>query len=555
MSDPKRNAAIWYASDAYKPEKHGLNGRRMAGQSFLRGFFEHADVDEFVSYTLGPKGHKEFAELAVANRVVKPLRATHFNAPHRLDPVNTVYYGAANFAEECWRRHTKGDAAFSLCGITHTTATKAVMQGLIDLRTSPQREWDGVICTSKAVHASQMAHLEMVDDYLAQRFGKAPPRPQMPVIPLGIHCDDFAHVPEARESLRSRMGWGEKDVVVMTLSRLIPYGKFDPFPLYLALARAQEELASEGIKLHFVACGIYADDHSKTVFEQGARDLMSEVSFTHLDGKDPVLRREALSGGDIFTFPIDNIQETFGLAPIEAMAAGLPVVVSDWDGMKDTITPEVGFRIPTRTVPGDHAKLEAWLFNLSALGYAQYGNNTSALTEIDLPEMTRAFVTLARDPDLRKRMGAAGVRRAREVYDWAQVIPLMQDFWAELEAIRAAHVRAHGNPVPAVNPAAPSPFALFESYPTEQLTQGPGPCVIREGAGDVATMFKQRRYDKMRPPFEQPAPMQNVLDAVASRGADGADISEIAKAVGYNPVSVNRMFTWLLKYGFLERRG
>lgn len=38
MPDPKRNAAIYYLEDGFNPQK-GLNGRRMAGQSFLKGFF------------------------------------------------------------------------------------------------------------------------------------------------------------------------------------------------------------------------------------------------------------------------------------------------------------------------------------------------------------------------------------------------------------------------------------------------------------------------------------------------------------------------------------
>ena len=34
--------------------------------------------------------------------------------------------------------------------------------------------------------------------------------------------------------------------------------------------------------------------------------------------------------------------------PVEAMASGLPVIVSDWDGYKETVRDGVdGFRIPT----------------------------------------------------------------------------------------------------------------------------------------------------------------------------------------------------------------
>ena len=45
---------------------------------------------------------------------------------------------------------------------------------------------------------------------------------------------------------------------------------------------------------------------------------------------------------------VDNPQETFGLAPVEAMAAGVPVVVSDWDGYRYTVSDGVeGFLIPT----------------------------------------------------------------------------------------------------------------------------------------------------------------------------------------------------------------
>ena len=43
-----RNAAIWYAQDGFDPAAKGINGRRVAGASFLTGFLRHAAVDEFV---------------------------------------------------------------------------------------------------------------------------------------------------------------------------------------------------------------------------------------------------------------------------------------------------------------------------------------------------------------------------------------------------------------------------------------------------------------------------------------------------------------------------
>ena len=56
-----------------------------------------------------------------------------------------------------------------------------------------------------------------------------------------------------------------------------------------------------------------------------------------MDGRVPGVSQTAYAAADIFVSLSDNIQETFGLTPVEAMAAGLPVVASDWDGYRETI--------------------------------------------------------------------------------------------------------------------------------------------------------------------------------------------------------------------------
>ena len=553
MTDPARNAVIYYADDAYSPESKGLNGRRVAGASFLKGFFRHAEVEEFVSLSQGTNGAKSFAKLyAASTQRDVPHRPVFMAEPLRMDPLGTLYYPSPNFAGEAWKRQRFGMGSYAICGVTHTTATQSVMQGFLDLRAAPQAPCDAIICTSKAVHAATLRNIELADDHLLDRFGSLPPKPLLPVIPLGINCDDFAHDPKARKRLRERMNWGNDDIVVATLSRLLPYGKFDPGPLFIALERAQARLP-KGKKLHFVACGIYGDTHSQTVFESCAKAFMPAVSYLHLDGADATARIETLSGADIFTFPIDNIQETFGLAPIEAMAAGLPVVTSDWDGMRDTVTEDVGIRIPTLTVGPDHTAPEAWRYHHGGLSYQQYGNNLSAMTEIDLAALTDAIVALALDEGKRQAMGKAGQKRAREIYDWAQIVPQMQDLWAEQAAIRSAHAdKLPKSPVP--TPMAPSPTDLFESYPSRIADQGVCHAVAIGDEATLEAVLTARRYDKIGGMFERPDTLKRILRVILAAGEQGTDARAVARTLNMNILTVERSWVFFLKYGLIERR-
>ena len=554
MSTPKHNAAIWYASDGYDPDNKGINGRRVAGASFLKGFAAHGRVEEFVSLSENQRGAKAFEAQMRALGVSQPIRGASFFNARKIAPVDVLYYPAPNYASELWRRQSLGSTAYSICGITHTTATTAVMQGAVDLRLAPQMPWDAVICTSKAVLASQEAQQDMVDEYLRTRFGNTPPRPVMPVIPLGITPKDYSHDPEARTRLRNRMSLGKKDIVISTLSRLTPFGKFDPFPLFMAMEDASQKLP-KGLKLHFVACGIYTDEYSRKIFEDGAAKLMPNVSFTHLDGASAEARIEALSGADIFTFPIDNIQETFGLAPLEAMAAGLPQITTDWDGMRDTVSEDVGIRVPTRSLPAGHGAIDAWGYLTKRLSYAQYSNNISAMTEVDLPALTEAIVTLASDPIKRKAMGAAGLKRVKEQFSWKVIIPQYQDLWGELSSIRAHAETGVTTPHLHPNPTAPSPMRLFQSYPSALLPKGIAACVATGRTPELEEMFSLRQYDRLKQPFEKPTTLRRVLDCITEAGARGAVATDVAKTLSFNPMTVERCYAWLLKYGYIARVG
>ena len=87
-------------------------------------------------------------------------------------------------------------------------------------------------------------------------------------------------------------------------------------------------------------------------FFAGLKQYAPRIQPQWVDGKNFSHYNEAWAASDLFVSLSDNLQETFGITPVEAMAAGLPVVVSDWDGYKDTVVEGVtGYRVPTWMPP------------------------------------------------------------------------------------------------------------------------------------------------------------------------------------------------------------
>lgn len=554
MTRPQ-NAAIWYAQDGFDPATKGINGRRVAGESFLKGYLRHADVDEFVILSKNPDDVAPVRALAETLRPGVPVRAASLMRPTSIAPVETVFYPSPNYATEAWRRIPYGNGAYALSGITHTTSTQAVMEGWMSLRVAPVEDWDAVICTSKAVQTSVSYQLDLIDAHLKRQLNaQLRARPMLPVIPLGIHCDDFTPDPAAGKALRERLGAAEGDVIFTTIARLTPHEKFDPLPIYLAMQAAQKKLPA-GQKLHIAFCGLFREDYSRKVFTEGAKRLMPDVGFALLDGASAVERKQALSGSDVFMFLIDNIQETFGLAPIEGMAAGLPCLVSDWDGMKDTVTPDVGFRITSRSLPPAHLAQEALRYQGGYDSYVQYCSLTSAMTEIDMGELTARILDLAQNPGLRRKMGTAGQVRARSTYDWAQIVPAMQALWDEQAARRRAGAARAVRYGADSLPMSPSPTALFAGYPTEKAGFSGLRLIARDLTGRIgpAEMLELRDYDGIKRVFAPKAQILAVFQAIEGAGAQGAEVLALSKGLNVPVHIIERITMWLLKYDFIRR--
>ena len=105
-----------------------------------------------------------------------------------------------------------------------------------------------------------------------------------------------------------------------------------------ALGRAARSLPR---RLHLISRrGLVAAPTEEAIWREQAAAFCPEVRLHLLNGRDEAVRREIRSAADMFTLLADNVQESFGLAPVEAMAAGLPVIATDWDGFRDTVRSE-----------------------------------------------------------------------------------------------------------------------------------------------------------------------------------------------------------------------
>lgn len=549
-------AAIYFHPEAYTTSGPKLMGRNAAGESFLRGFFAHSKAQEFWAQVQEPAHAQAFAAVVRAAGRSQPVKAVDKNSLAALAQPGVVYYPGPGIGEHAWRRAGFGHSAWSLCGITHTTSSSVAMDALADLLTAPVQPWDAVICTSTAVKDNVTRLLQAQADYLVARLGvQKLVLPQLPVIPLGIHTRDFAYTAAQKAAARAATGADGHTLVVLFMGRLSFHAKAHPLVMYQALEQAAAALPT-GQKGVLVECGWHANDFIAKAYADAALAACPSVRVVTLDGRKAEDRQTAWASADVFCSLSDNIQETFGIVPIEAMAAGLPVVVSDWDGYKETVRDGIdGFRVPT-LMPGAGLGSDLALRHALEIDtYDMYCGHTCSLVAVDVEATAQAFARLFASPELRRQIGDAGRQRAREVYDWAAIIPQYEALWAQLTELRKAQA-APLKPLPQPWPAHMDPFHAFASYPTQTLT---AQTVLRlvDADADIQTAVKRVtgyrqlamvNFAEVVLPSE--AEVQAVLDAATSGPKAAAELIQAIPAE--RQAFVFRTLVWLVKLGILK---
>jgi starch synthase len=556
MAQPTSDAVIRFEPDGFDLNGPRLMGRQSAGHGFLRAAVEGRGEGPVYGYTAHPQSAAMFKRMvrtfdAAADPTWIPGEKMAEIGPRR----GVLYLADPTLPHHARLRQRVGPARHSLCGVTHTLATAGTLQGVADLLSGAIMPWDALICTSTGALETVLQVLAAEADFLRWRFG-AQTRlrfPQLPVIPLGVHCADFTFTLDDKAAARQALGLADDETAALYVGRLLFAGKAHPFPMFVALQAAAERT---GKKLVLVLCGRAPNEQLGAAYLAGAATYAPDVRVISVDSRGDEDRRNAWAAGDIFVSLADGIQETFGLTPVEAMAAGLPAVVTDWNGYKDTVRDEIdGFRIttwaPEPSVSGAAYSLRQ---EINILNYDSYCWAVAATTSVDLKQLADRLAALVEQPDLRRRMAQAGQIRAREIFDWAHVFRQHQALWGELNARRIAAASnpdeaAWVNATPKVPAARLDPFQSFGHYPTHQI--GPR-TVVALLPGATLEIYHQRSLDDIFPRVGAPAVVADpIWEILANGDSTVGALSAAAKlSVGWGMTVIGAM----AKMGLVELR-
>lgn len=545
------NAVLYLNPEAFDTSSKTLMGRHAAGESFLRGYLRHADVEAYHFWNVADRPPKDLqAFVNLVEPIRKPTTMIHSHNRTALGTVGVVNFAAPRLALESWARRPLGDSAYAICGITHTTASDQVMDMIGNMLIAPVKPWDALICTSRAVRAAVETQFEATAAYLADVHGATHvPRPRLETIPLGVNVSDFITTPAQKAEWRQKLAIPDDTVVCLYVGRFSPAGKMNPIPMGLALERAA---ALSGKKIAWVVAGWAGSDIATENYHKASREACPSIQYIPLDGRLPDVRFSIWAVGDFFLSLSDNVQETFGLTPVEAMAAGIPNVVSDWDGYRDTVRHGIdGFRIATYAPGPGKGEDMAYRYANQWMRYDAYVGAASQTTVVDVEEAARAIATLVDDPELRRKMGANARERAVKDFDWATVIKSYQTLWGEMNSRRLAERTPLNRPrnVPN-NPWRLDPFTLFASYPTEYLSPSSMVRLNPDVTWDAVRLMVHEPMARIGAsvlPTEQD--LKALVDALSA--VRQCSVGELTKP--HPPIRstlLERGILWLAKYGF-----
>jgi glycosyltransferase involved in cell wall biosynthesis len=509
-------------------------GRLVANHDFAKAVLTYGSFDEYVFSNTSVSNLKIFAETVQqwglsAERLSRIRYVDYVGLPALLQKqafhvfhlggwgafMPGLHYIRSRYASNPW----------PITAVTMSLNGRDVIDHAVRISHAAMAPCDAIFCISRDGREAMHKLLSGGAAIAGRPFAG-----QLEHLPLGIDDALFDQVGN-RERARARLRIAPDAVVLLVLGRMTPFQKMDLGPLLRTFARQILPKSSRPVCL--LLAGSASSEDIRLI--KGSIDRYAIEAHVRLQANFPLEQKaDVLACADILVSPVDNAQETFGLALIEGMAAGLPIVASRYDGYKDVVDDGVdGFLVDSYGSPSD--PMEEW-FDLLDPNISQLFQSQGVA--IDTGQMANRLLQLVGDEPLRKSMGAAGRSKVGREYRLSHIIARYEATWDRLAA-----EAAQAGIVPAATPQNPfnlGPTCLFSHYASHTLC--PNQRVMATTASLDDTPYNETSLI-LRPVL---------LQALLTRARDGASIEEVVASADAPAAHAWYGLTWLLKYGLLR---
>lgn len=429
---------------------------------------------------------------------------------------------------------------------SHALGHHRLWSQLVRIANAPHVPYDTIACISKACRDGLA---KSFTDFLS--IEGAPPPCRLDLLYHGCDTDRFAAVnPQRRADSRRLLRLPQDGQIALFLGRVTPNSKADLLPLINVFSRVAGENDYLVIAGQENATG-YLDRMRQTGDECGMGErliICPEVA--------PGFQSLYYHSADIFVFPADCIQESLANTVIEAMACGLPTLISDWDGMRDLVLEgETGFKIPCYWMPNMDRIGELSMTSSLETEYL-YGSQS---VWIDTNILADRLGELLQSPELRERMGSAGRERILKEFSLSVIRDKTFQLWDQLDEIAAHETEeeAQFRKDYASRIGLPTPYLqLFNHYATGVLD--PLQDSIRLNPTGRAVMNNRQPlqfYDELLPLLHQDI-INSLFETLSKAGSRWLIISEITRTVslatGKSEDDIRYHLGLLLKRDLLE---
>jgi glycosyltransferase involved in cell wall biosynthesis len=524
-------------------------GRKVANYGLVSALLQYSTAEElhfFLPFAgaLGPfkqayapwldqPGLKNRARLIHAAALPSSLANTKYLAFHAAE-VDRY------FPELCHLRNKLAKTPFPVTCTTHTLSYWSTqVRHLYKVLPGP-RAYDAIFCSSQAAKDHLARAFKACGASLAELgLKQAGFAGRLEVMPLGVEAAEFGGLD--RKKAQHKLGLKPGVLTLLCLGRLTPSDKFDLKPLLGAVS-----LLARRFAVRLILAGEDSRGYGQSLLRTASALGIGEK--VHLFANfDTSLKPTLFAAADVFISPADNLQETFGLSLLEAMAAGLPVLASDFSGYRDLVQEEeTGFLIPTLG-PADFGEMDAvWPVLAEHIAALQTAQRTALDMDLLLDRLTR----LAASKELRAKMGRLGRQRVLDHFDWRVVVRRMEALWQEL----SAQAKADKAKPPAPDLLGAGLGTLFGNFFTRALR--PSDVV---SLGPLSDLFSQGAWAE--PPHPDlaltlpPEGLARIVEAITRLGGQAPLLALKEALAGQMPsLKVEHLTLYGLKYGVLSRK-